>query len=70
MIHFSFPDVFLLRATEKRELSSAKTLEFYDKPVSKSLMWNKNNKEQRIKPWGTPAFTAAHLEDCPFRATF
>ena len=47
----------------KKEVCPAKSLGFDDKPFDKSLMQTKNNNGPRIEPWGTPAFTAAHLED-------
>ena len=47
--------------TENREVSSAKSLGFYDKSFDKLLMKIKNNKGPGIGPCGTPALTAAHL---------
>ena len=49
----SYVDVYLSRANEKREISSAKSLWFNDKTISKSPMQTKNNKIPRIKHWET-----------------
>ena len=55
--------------TEKREISSAKSLVLEDKPSDKSLIYIKNNNGPRMEPWGTPALTLVHKEDCPFNTT-
>ena len=36
------------------------------KPSAKSLIYIKTNNGPRMKPWGTPALTLDHKEDCPF----
>ena len=36
------------------------------KPLAKSLIYIKINNGPRMKPWGTPALTLDHEEDCPF----
>ena len=51
------------------EVSSAKCQGIDEKPVDKSLMQTKNNKEPRIELLRTSSFTAAHPEACPFRNT-
>ena len=62
-------DKLVSRTTENREVSSAKSLGFDDNLIGKSLMQIKSNNGSRIKPCGTPALTAAHLETCPFKTT-
>ena len=52
--------------TEKREVSSAKSLVLEDKPSAKSLIYIENNNGPRMKPWGTPALTLVHEDHCPF----
>ena len=54
---------------EKREVSPAKRLVLEDKPSIKSLIYIKNNNSPRMEPWGTPALTLVHEEDCPFNTT-
>ena len=41
--------------TEKRDVSSAKSLQFEDTPFDKSLMQIRSNNGPKIEPWGTPA---------------
>ena len=49
--------------TENREVSSANSLAFDDKPFDKSLIWIKKSSESRIDPWGNPALTLVQEED-------
>ena len=54
---------------EKRKVSSAKSLILEDKSSAKSLICIKNNNGPRMEPWGTPALTLVHEEDCPFNTS-
>ena len=54
---------------ENREASSAKILVLEDKPSAKLLIYIKNNSGIRMEPWGAPALTLVHEEDCPFNTT-
>ena len=56
-------------ATEKRDVSSAKSLVVDDNPQLRSLIYIKKNKGPRTDPWGTPAETSAQDEDWPFKTT-
>ena len=58
-----------LSITEKRDVSSAKSLLSDDKPLAKSLIYIKNNNDPKMEPGGTPALTLIHEEDCSFNTT-
>ena len=47
----------MLFTTEKREVSSAKSLQFEERSLGKSFMQIRNNKGSKIEPCGTPAVT-------------
>ena len=49
----SIPDAFMSCTTENREVSSAISWAFDDKPSDKSLIQIKKSNGPRIDPWGT-----------------
>ena len=55
--------------TEKRHVSSDKSLALEDKSSAKSLLYSKINNGLRMKHWGTPALTLVYEEDCRFNTT-
>ena len=59
----------MLFTTEKREASSAKSLQFEERSFDKSFMPIRNNKGPKIEPCGTPAVTSSQDECGPFRTT-
>ena len=55
--------------TGKREVSSAKSLVFEDKPLAKLLKYIKHNNGAIMEPWGSPALTLGHEEYYPFNTS-
>ena len=56
--------MFISCTTENREVSSANSLALDDKPSGKSLIQIKKSNGPKTDPWGTPALTLVHEEDC------
>ena len=55
--------------TEKRDVSSAKSLVVDDNPQLISLIYTKKNKGPKTDPWGIPAEASTQDEDWPFKTT-
>ena len=55
--------------TEKRDVSSAKSLAVEVIFSDRSLMYNKRNTEPKTDPFGTPALTGNRFDDCPLSIT-
>ena len=61
--------VTLGSTTEKSDISSAKSLTFDIKPLGKSFLYTKINKDPKIEPCRIPALTCDQYDDCPLRTT-
>ena len=52
----------MLFTTERRDVSSAKSLQFEERLLDKSFMKMRNNKGPKTEPCGTPALTLSQDE--------
>ena len=59
----------MLFTTEKRDISSTKSLQFDKRLLGKSFTWMENNKGSTIKPCGTPAVALSQDECWTLRTT-
>ena len=61
--------VWMLFTTVKRDVSSAKSLQFEKRSLYKLFTLIRTNKGPKIEPYGTPSVTLSQDECWPFRTT-